>query len=253
MSTQREKISRSRAVQEEILDTSMVSVGESSRHDAKPRRLFLVRHCESTSNRLRILQGQNDDAPLTARGHEQANELARIFSTISVDRIWTSPLKRALQTATIIARVHGLEPILEPRIQDVHMGKFQGKSIKEIQAKWSDLWRRWKQDPSSVNVPGSSETLLQVQQRALGFITEAWLDPSWQTGIIVSHSGVIRTIIAYSLGITIRDMWRHNGYPVPNGSIYLLCYPNPTSMEHVKLIPWSRIQQSLHDLQWLTC
>lgn len=253
MSSRKTTARRSSAIQEEIIDSSVVTMNDQSRHDSKPRRLFLVRHCESTSNRLKILQGQNDNAPLTPRGHEQANKLAEIFSAVSVDRVWSSPLKRALQTATIIARVHGLEPIAEPRIQDVHMGKFQGKSIKEIQDKWSDLWRRWKQDPSSVNVPGSSETLQHVQQRAINFLTDVWSDNTWQTGIVVSHSGVIRTIIAHVLGISIREMWRHNGYPIPNGSIYLLCYPNPTTMNPAKLIPWSRIRQSLHNLQWLTC
>ncbi len=253
MSSRKTAAPRQSAVQDELLEPSVVSVAEQSRQDTRPRRLFLVRHCESTSNRLRILQGQNDDAPLTPRGHEQANRLAEIFSAVSVDRIWTSPLKRALQTATIIARVHGLKPLVESRIQEIHMGKFQGKSIREIQAKWSDLWKKWKQDPSSVIVPGSSETLQHVQQRAVAFITEIWSDFSWNTAIIVSHSMVIRTILAYFLNLSIKDMWRHNGYPIPNGSIYLLCYPEVGSMDHVKLVPWSRIQQSLHNLQWLTC
>ena len=130
-------------------------------------RLFLVRHAEALANPdLRYL-GSRDD-PLTELGHWQAAQLAQAFAAFRPAAVYTSPLTRALETATALARRHHLTPIPDPRLVEAAMGTWEGLRRSEILERSPEdaaHHQRWEADPTCG--PPAGESLVDVQARVL--------------------------------------------------------------------------------------
>jgi broad specificity phosphatase PhoE len=126
-------------------------------------RLILIRHGETDWNVEGRYQGQADP-PLNARGLAQARELAEALRGVTLDVLYSSPLRRALQTAQILAAGLRLPLHVEPRLMEIHQGDWQGRLRAEISARYPDLFRRWETEPWEVTPPGG-EHLTHVQDR----------------------------------------------------------------------------------------
>ena len=125
--------------------------------------LVLIRHGETDWNVEGRYQGQADP-PLNARGLAQARELAEALRGVTLDVLYSSPLRRALQTAQILAAGLRLPLHVEPRLVEIHQGDWQGRLRAEISARYPDLFRRWETEPWEVTPPGG-EHLTHVQDR----------------------------------------------------------------------------------------
>ena len=90
-------------------------------------KIYLVRHAESIANVQGIYQGQTYDTDLSKRGVMQAQALAQHFQYIPISRVIASPLKRTLQTATIVAFNKHLPVQLESQIIETNHGEWEGK------------------------------------------------------------------------------------------------------------------------------
>ncbi|MFB0516349.1 MAG: histidine phosphatase family protein, partial [Candidatus Neomarinimicrobiota bacterium] len=125
--------------------------------------LLLIRHGETDWNIEGRYQGQADP-PLNAKGVAQAHVIAEELSGARVAVLYSSPLRRARQTAEILARSFALPLYIEPRLMEIHQGDWQTRLRSEITALYPDLFHRWETEPWQVNPPGG-EPLTQVQER----------------------------------------------------------------------------------------
>jgi phosphoserine phosphatase len=125
--------------------------------------LVLIRHGETDWNVEGRYQGQADP-PLNQRGFAQALELAESLASIGLDLLYTSPLQRAAQTASIVAKRLTIPLHVEPGLMEIHQGDWQTRLRSEIEALYPDLFRRWETTPWEVSPP-NGETLPQVQTR----------------------------------------------------------------------------------------
>lgn len=148
-------------------------------------RLVLVRHGETDWNVEGRYQGQADP-PLNAKGLAQAKKVAQELKEVGIDVIYSSPLKRAWQTAEIIARELGVPLYPEPRLMEIHQGDWQGRLRAEIAAKYPELFQRWLTDPWRVTPPGG-ESLQQVQARVYAAVDEILQRHRGQTVALVTH------------------------------------------------------------------
>ena len=126
-------------------------------------RLILCRHSETDWNVEGRYQGQADP-PLNAHGLAQARDLAAELQHAGLEVVYCSPLRRALQTAEIVAEGLGLPLFIEPRLMEIHQGDWQTRLRSEINAHYPDLFRCWQTDPWAVTPPGG-ESIIRVQQR----------------------------------------------------------------------------------------
>lgn len=167
-------------------------------------RIILVRHGKTDWNRELRIQGGSSDTPLNEEGRKQAENLALRLSQRSIKAIYSSPLKRALETAQIIARHHSLEVVVEKSLREVEAGKLEGATAAELGMKFSELLTR---DGVSKRVPGG-ESLADLQQRSWNFIQQ--INRKYADGehIIVSHYFAILTIICSALAIPISRVTR---------------------------------------------
>ena len=93
--------------------------------------LFLIRHGESAYNAESRIQGQSD-IPLSELGHRQSEAAAEALAGASVDALYSSPLRRALETAQPIAARSNVPIATDPRLMEIDAGVFQGRIRTEL-------------------------------------------------------------------------------------------------------------------------
>lgn len=147
--------------------------------------LILIRHGETDWNVEGRYQGQ-DDPPLNAKGLAQAHWLVEGLRGVPLDVLITSPLRRACQTAEILAQNLGLALHAEPRLMEIHQGDWQGRLRAEIAALYPELFRRWETEPWEVTPP-AGEHLSQVQSRVYAALDDIIMQYGGQRIGIVAH------------------------------------------------------------------
>jgi broad specificity phosphatase PhoE len=165
-------------------------------------RLLLVRHGATTLSAEDRFAGATD-IPLSDEGRSQAAALAERLRDDPIDAIYCSPMRRTLETASIIADPHGLTPVSRPALREIDHGHWEGLTRPEVESRFKDEYARWEEDPFS-SAPAGGECGVDVMARALPVvraIVEAHHD---QLVVVVSHKATIRLIISSLLGFDAR-------------------------------------------------
>ena len=166
--------------------------------------IILVRHGETEWNVGEIFRGRID-IELNETGINQAELLAEYLSKAKVDAIYSSPLKRALKTAEIIARYHKLDVDIAPGLIDFNYGKWQGLSHQEVKDKYKELYGEWITRPDRVKMP-AGESLEDVRKRARGVVNNI-IARHKETVVLVSHRVVNKVLICALLGLDDSHFW----------------------------------------------
>ncbi len=157
------------------------------------KRVVLIRPGETDWNKLGRWQG-HVIVPLNVTGRAQAERLAQFVRPIGLHAIYSSDLRRARDTAEILARVAGLQPIYDPRLRERSMGEWQGLTLREIMEWDPDEYSRLLADPDGYQVP-LGESRAQVTQRARAAFEEI-IAAGGETIGIISHTTAVRGLLA---------------------------------------------------------
>ncbi len=166
--------------------------------DTITKRILLVRHGSTAYNESDILQGHIDN-PLSPKGRDEVERLAARLRDEPIDAFFSSPLRRAQETATIINRCHGKELTIVPEFSEIDLGDWEGLNYGLVREKYADVHRRWISDPD-FPVPGG-ESFSAVCARARTGLDSALVNGQ-RTILIAGHASVNRAILANLLGIT---------------------------------------------------
>lgn len=181
-------------------------------------RLLLVRHGESTGNAADRIQGLNDE-PLTELGREQAQALAyRLRAQYAPSALYSSPLRRARQTAEIIAAALELSVRVEDGVKEYDPGVVTGMRLEEVQAQYPEIARRWAEDSWRVPIPGE-EGVEAFQQRVMAAIGAIVAAHDGETVAVVAHGG---TLSAYMAGLLELDFRRRQPWVFANASLSIV-------------------------------
>jgi len=153
-------------------------------------RLILVRHGQTEANLNCFLQGQSD-GDLTKIGKQQAENLAQYLKRMKFDRILSSDLKRAKDTASAIAKYHNITVEVKPIIREWNCGKLDGLPAEEL---FKALEKSEQLLPDFR--PEEGETLKEVQKRALKFLHEIENDFGGMNVVVCSHGDFLRMLIS---------------------------------------------------------
>ena len=164
------------------------------------KRCYLVRHAQTAWNDENRLQGHSD-LPLSPLGEQQAERLAAYFASRHLRGIFTSRLQRSRQTAQQIAagNGHGVAPVIEPDLAEMHLGAWEGLTPEEIDARFQGAYQQWRVRPSSVAIP-RAEPLEQFRERVRGAVSRIVAGIGEGEYVVVSHGGVIAAVLADVLG-----------------------------------------------------
>jgi broad specificity phosphatase PhoE len=161
----------------------------------------LIRHGQTDWNLEGRYQGQSD-VPLNEAGRSQAYELARQLKDQTFAALYSSDLKRASETAEIIATAIGISYSLDVRFREINQGEWEGQQVEVIKARYAGLWNMRTVDPASVRPPGG-ETVGEVANRAAMAMDDlARLHPRAKV-LVVSHGLTLATIICQVRGIPV--------------------------------------------------
>lgn len=163
------------------------------------RRLVLVRHGETEGNSRERLIGSGDPS-LSAEGRDHMLRARAQLAGHVVDAVVTSPARRAFQSAAVLTG--GAPARLEPDFREIHFGRWEGRSLAEVESADPALFQRWRDGGADFEYPGGE---LREAFRARVARGLERLRASGATGaLVVAHKGVIREI-ARLLGCEIAE------------------------------------------------
>jgi phosphoserine phosphatase len=173
--------------------------------------LVLTRHGLTDRSIPEQHLGQRMDVPLNEAGRQQAEALAMRVAGIGWDRIIASPLIRAAETASILARGTPIQP--DARLMEMDYGRWEGLTNEQLARDHATARRRWEQAPDILPYPGG-ESGNEVAARVGAFLAELLDDHIERHGassreqapvLAVGHSSTNRVLMCVALGLPIRE------------------------------------------------
>jgi len=177
--------------------------------------IWLARHGETDWNVASRIQGSLD-IPLNHAGIGQAECVARRLAEVPIHAIYSSPLSRAFQTASPLARRLDLGVLSVSGLVERHFGELQGKTPAEIAQEDAALHARWQsRDPHFL--PRGGESLLQFHDRVVSTMDQIISQRLGQTIAIFTHGGVLDTLYRHAsdLHLSVPRAWS-----IKNASIH---------------------------------
>jgi len=165
--------------------------------------VILLRHAHSTANLKGVLAGRDNRVSLSPRGKGEARDLANFLETIEFDAIFSSPLRRCRETIAPFLERTAQNVIYLEALIEMEYGDWSGKSLTTLSKE--GLWKSIQNRPSTVRFPGGesfSEMSLRANQEILAKAEGR------KRILIVSHGDVIKSIVAFHLGMTLDSFQR---------------------------------------------
>ena len=157
----------------------------------------MVRHGETDWNRENRFQGHSDP-PLNATGREQAHELAAALDGELVAAAYTSPLKRAHETAEIVCHRLGIDLRTSASLMEVDVGSWSGLTRGEIEARFPDGYRRWLDYGHGWD---DGESYDELGERVVSGLLDIAARHPEELVLAVTHGGPIRSALAAAAGV----------------------------------------------------
>lgn len=180
-------------------------------------KVYVIRHGESEANRSKTYAGWAA-VSLSRKGHAQAKKLGEIWGDVSFDRVYSSDLLRARQTAHDV--LPNCEPILSDKLRELNVGVLQGTSIRENELKYGETNDKAVkyQDFSAFGGESSAD----IRRRVFSFMQELEKLEGVERVAVFGHEGTVHQMIRYVLGC---DMLLEH-LQIDNTSCTVLAYEN---------------------------
>jgi probable phosphoglycerate mutase len=158
----------------------------------------LVRHA-SHDLLGRVLSGRTTDVGLNDKGRAECAALAEYFAARPIAAIYSSPIRRAIETAQPISGRLGVDLQLDARLIELDFGAWNGAAFDALE----DVpeWRDWNVFRSGMRPPGGGETMVEAQARIAGAMVDLKDRHDKAELVLLSHGDVIKAVLAYWAGI----------------------------------------------------
>jgi len=172
-------------------------------------KIYLFRHGETDWNKARRLQGQSD-IPLNASGRELAVKTAEALRDVSFDKAFSSPLRRAAETARILLGTGSTPLVTDSRLMEINFGEYEGRGFDEAKKDPAHPLHSFFCQPETYIPPTGAETFQAAQARGNAFFREQILplEKSRGTVLIVAHGAFNRCVLNAIADIPLADFWK---------------------------------------------
>jgi len=193
-----------------------------------------IRHCETEWNRLEKCQGVSD-IELNDNGIYQSNLLSKFYYDKNLDLIFSSDLKRAIQTSEAINKGPNCRINKDKNLREMDQGDFEGLTFSHLRKNYSNELQTWRKNPKDFRIP-NGETLGEVQSRMIIFTENIFKKFNYLNKVVVvSHNLAISSMLCYYLH---KDLKEFSDFTIDSGSISTLEYYN----EKVKVVELNYIK-----------
>lgn len=161
-------------------------------------KIYLVRHAEAMGNVEEFFQGQTD-CELSEKGKKQLELLAERFRDIPIEAIYSSPLKRTIDTAEAVNKYHNLPIIRDEGLIEINGGVWEGKPWADLPKLYPvehDLWQNKMQD----FYVADGERMTEVFERVKNAVDKIAAENDGRTIAVVSHGCALRNFLCYAMG-----------------------------------------------------
>lgn len=167
-------------------------------------KLYLIRHAESMGNVEEFFQGSLD-VEVSPKGLRQLEELKERFKNTKLDRIYTSPLRRAVKTARYVNFYQHIDLIRIPELSEINAGGFQGKKWSDLPLLYPQEFHDWKENQENFQSP-DGESMKDVYNRMTGAMNKIISENQNKTVAVISHGCAIKTYQCYLMGKSLSYM-----------------------------------------------
>ena len=209
-------------------------------------RFILVRHGQTEWNRLKRYQGQTD-IELNENGILQAQKAADRLAEEKIEAIYCSDLRRARQTAEIIAEKHNLISAIHqsPLLREMNFGDYEGLTFDQMDKKYQLIFSAdpsWRSAGPDIKAP-NGESIADMSTRVAQFFQQISLQHHLdETVLIAAHGGPLQVLICQLLGIGLEHWWQ---FRISGASVSIVeMYPQGASavlingVSHLKQTAW---------------
>ena len=166
--------------------------------------LLLIRHGLTDYVAVHRMPGWLPGIHLNDDGRAQAAALARRLAGVKLAAVYSSPLERAVETATPLSEAHGLPVSVLEALIDLNQGDWAGWLVKDLEQE--ELWSSIQAHPGEARLPGG-ESFRECQTRMVGALSAILSLHPGQTVAVVSHADPIKMAVAHYLGLPL-DLFR---------------------------------------------
>lgn len=167
-------------------------------------RLIFVRHAEAEGNYIREFHGWTD-SEITPKGHIQAKLAADKLKDFDIDILYSSSLKRTVQTAQYISEAKGLPIIRTDKLKEINGGDWEGKRWDELPGLWPEEYDTWENKPHEHKMP-NGETMKEFQKRLIEEVMYIINKNKGKNVCIVTHGTAIRSLMCIFHGLELTEM-----------------------------------------------
>jgi broad specificity phosphatase PhoE len=178
--------------------------------------LYLVRHGHTRATELGLLYS-DPKIEITEKGLAQAQAAAKYVAATKPQILLCGAAVRVAQSSQPVEQETGLKAQIVKGFEEWQVGEWEGRTYLDIKKNDPDQYRCWCADPIS-NAPPNGESIVQLSERIRESLIELITNSEFEgkTIAMVTHSGIIRSIIVHALGMPIENFWRLS---IPTGSI----------------------------------
>lgn len=179
--------------------------------------LYFLRHGQTAASRENVFSG-SIDPELTSEGRAMSEAFAAAYRALPWAAVFTSPLRRAIETATPLCAAARIE--MQPRdgLKEINYGVWEGKPVEVVAREYHDDYLRWTADPAWYP-PTSGEPAITIANRAMQVVEEIKQRYPKGNVLVVSHKATIRITLCSLLGIDVGRFRYRLGCPTGSVSI----------------------------------
>jgi len=169
------------------------------------KHIYIIRHGETDFNKSHLMQGRGIDASINETGKEQSESIADFFVEIEVERIISSSMKRAIESANSLSDKKGLITERYSELDEMNFGDLEGKPFEEVKEELNYLHESWSNGLLDIPTP-NGETPIQVFGRANSKAIEIIENACESVLVFVLHGRLIRILLSEWLGLGLQNM-----------------------------------------------
>jgi len=168
-------------------------------------KVYLVRHGQTEWNKKLIFRGRID-VPLNEAGHREAKAISDALKDTNIGAIYTSPLRRSIETAQPIAKYFHLEIVPVQGLIDINYGDWEGLTCNEVKKRYSDQYDKWEKKPDLIRFP-HGETLDEAKERSFRAFKNIVKKNLGKSILIVPHRVINKVLLCALLGFSNSHFW----------------------------------------------
>lgn len=172
-------------------------------------RLYLIRHGETDWNRQRRLQGHSD-IPLNEAGRQEARAAGERLKKIHLDCAFTSPLKRARETAQLVLGGREIPLYEDARIREIGFGVAEGEQGRDQAMQPTGIFAEFFYTPESYVPPRGGEDVRMLCSRTWSFLEDitSRKELQEQSVLIATHGAALQSMLLWIKKLSYQDFWK---------------------------------------------